>query len=158
MILFVRTFDVKTAPKRIFEGELGVSFCNRLVRCMCGQTLRKATCLIVRPRTKWRQPSAEKNTHRRGQLVRLVWDIMSAIFDFSSLITVVLLFIVTCTYLRGFRSTIFDNAPSADGAINRHEGLLGFCWKASRIGERKSEWVGLACVGMAVHVLFFKKN
>ena len=81
----------------------------------------------------------------------------SAIFDFSSLITVILLFIVTCTYLRGFRATIFDNAPSPDGAINRHEGLLGFCWKASRIGERKSEWVGLACVAMATHILFFKK-
>jgi hypothetical protein len=82
----------------------------------------------------------------------------SAIFDFSSLITVILLFIVTCTYLRGFRATIFDNKPSADGAINRHEGLLGFCWKASRIGERKSEWVGVACVAMAVHTLFLKKT
>lgn len=81
----------------------------------------------------------------------------SAIFDFSSLVTVILLFIVTCTYLRGFRATIFDNGPSPDtGSINRHEGLLGFCWKASRIGERKSEWVGLACMVMAVHILFFK--
>lgn len=82
----------------------------------------------------------------------------SAIFDFSSLITVILLFIVTCTFLRGFRQTIFDNKPSPDtGSINRHEGLLGFCWKASRIGERKSEWVGAACFVMAVHILFFKK-
>jgi hypothetical protein len=84
-------------------------------------------------------------------------QLQSAIFDFSSLVTVILLFIVTCTYLRGFRKTIFDNAPTPDGNINRHEGLVGLCWKASRIGERVSEYVSAACIIMAIHVLFIKK-
>lgn len=82
--------------------------------------------------------------------------LQSAIFDFSSLVTAILLLIVTCTYLRGFRKTIFDNAPSPDGVI-RHEGIMGLCWKFSRIGERKSEWVSLTCLIMAVHLLFIKK-
>ena len=33
---------------------------------------------------------------------------MSAIFDFSSLLTVLLLVICTCAYLRDMRPTIFD--------------------------------------------------
>ena len=33
---------------------------------------------------------------------------MSAIFDFSSLLTVILLIICTCAYLRDMRPTIFD--------------------------------------------------
>ena len=111
-------------------------------------SLSSSTTHSVIHLTRMLSPSLPSSTHTH---------IQSAIFDFSSLITVILLFIVTCTYLRSFRATIFDNAPQPDGSINRHEGILGFCWKASRIGERKSEYVGLACVIMAVHVLFFKK-
>lgn len=33
---------------------------------------------------------------------------MSAIFDFSSLLTVILFLICTCAYLRDMRPTIFD--------------------------------------------------
>lgn len=35
----------------------------------------------------------------------------------------------------------------------KREGVLGFAWKLSRIGERLSPWVGAACVLMAIHVL-----
>lgn len=35
-------------------------------------------------------------------------------------------------------------------------GLLGICWKASRIGERTSPYVAMACTAMAFHVLFLK--
>jgi len=38
---------------------------------------------------------------------------MSAIFDFSSLLTVLLLLICTCAYIREMRPTIFDPAPPA---------------------------------------------
>jgi len=41
---------------------------------------------------------------------------MSAFFDFSSLITVLLLMICTCAYLRELRPTIFDASGSA-GAV-----------------------------------------
>ncbi|CAM9961564.1 unnamed protein product [Phaeothamnion confervicola] len=76
---------------------------------------------------------------------------MSAIFDFSSLVTVILLFICTCAYLRGYRQTIFD---SNEGG--RHEGVRGLCWKAARIGERLSPYVGAFCVAMAIQTLFLK--
>ncbi|EEC48356.1 predicted protein [Phaeodactylum tricornutum CCAP 1055/1] len=72
---------------------------------------------------------------------------MSAIFDFSSLVTVLLLLICTCTYLRELRPGIFDAA---------REGFWGFLWKLSRVGERLSPYVGAGCALMAVHILFFK--
>lgn len=39
---------------------------------------------------------------------------MSALFDFSSLMTVLLLTICTTTYIRELRPTIFDNPPVLD--------------------------------------------
>jgi hypothetical protein len=44
---------------------------------------------------------------------------MSAIFDFSSLLTVLLLLICTCTYLRELRPTIFDG-----GKVSINEKIL----------------------------------
>ena len=96
-----------------------------------------------------------------------------------------LLGICTCTYVRELRPGIFDPHPSvrrpglsppssfcaivsphtvpptpriqsSDGAPLKREGLLGFLWKLSRIGERLSPYVGLGCALMAVHVLFFR--
>jgi Protein of unknown function (DUF1242) len=133
---------------------------------------------------------------------------MSAIFNFSSLVTALLLSICTTTYLRELRPTIFDGsvidaaaaaaaaaaAPHQvrpvlpllassyfvpvekmltvsqsrfssrcsslqDMTTNRHkkrEGLLGFLWKLSRIGERVSPYVGAACALQAINILFFK--
>ena len=72
---------------------------------------------------------------------------MSAIFDFSSLVTVLLLFICTCTYVRAIRPAAFDGGLSQDDLANpqtlhkRRSGLRGVCWKASRIGERVSPYV-----------------
>ena len=93
---------------------------------------------------------------------------MSAIFSFSSLITVLLFIICTCTYLRELRPTIFDpSMPSPPDNNNqqqqqqqqmpmKHDGFLGFCWKLSRIGERLSPYIGGACMAMAFHVLFIQ--
>mmetsp|Transcript_1215 Transcript_1215/g.4283 ORF Transcript_1215/g.4283 Transcript_1215/m.4283 type:complete len:93 (-) Transcript_1215:124-402(-) len=92
---------------------------------------------------------------------------MSAIFDFSSLITVSLLFICTCTYVRAMRSSIFDEAASANAPPEysnqvrrrpprRRSGLRGFCWKAARVGERVSPYVSASLVLMAINLLFFK--
>jgi hypothetical protein len=39
----------------------------------------------------------------------------------------------------------------------KREGLMGFLWKLSRIGERCSPYIGAGCFVMAVHVLFIKK-
>ena len=38
----------------------------------------------------------------------------------------------------------------------KHDGLRGICWKASRIGERASPYVSAMCVMMAVHLLLIK--
>ncbi|CAJ0928876.1 unnamed protein product, partial [Mesorhabditis belari] len=79
--------------------------------------------------------------HRRQQFAKL-----SAIFNFQSLICVILLLICTCTYIRAFAPRLLDR---------NKEGLLGIFWKLARIGERLSPWVAASCFCMAVIVLFF---
>jgi hypothetical protein len=122
---------------------------------------------------------------------------MSAIFDFSSLLTVLVLSICTCSYLRELRPTIFDGAKVREKWIVKEgmfvvgrawyltvfgfplhdastpisfiqprdpnkpihadrDGLGGFCWKLSRIGERLSPFISVGCLLMAIHVLFLK--
>lgn len=70
---------------------------------------------------------------------------MSAVFNFQSLLVVVLLFICTCTYVRANFPTILDR---------NKEGFLGGFWKAARIGERLSPYVSAACFVMALALLF----
>ncbi|CAM1297064.1 Uncharacterised protein g1709 [Pycnogonum litorale] len=70
---------------------------------------------------------------------------MSALFNFQSLLTVILLLICTCAYVRSISASILD----------RHkQGLLGIFWKCARIGERKSPYVAFCCVAMAFSILF----
>ncbi|VVD02706.1 protein kish-A [Leptidea sinapis] len=70
---------------------------------------------------------------------------MSAIFNFQSLLSVILLLICTCAYLRSFFPSIMDRKKT---------GLLGTFWKCARIGERKSPYVAISCVIMAFTLLF----
>ncbi|CAL1535442.1 unnamed protein product [Lymnaea stagnalis] len=70
---------------------------------------------------------------------------MSAIFNFQSLLTVVLLMICTCTYLRAIAPGFMDRSKT---------GILGTFWKFARIGERKSPYVAFCCVAMAFSILF----
>ncbi|KAF6035800.1 TMEM167A [Bugula neritina] len=70
---------------------------------------------------------------------------MSALFNFQSLLSVVLLLICTCAYIRSIFPSIIDK---------HKEGLLGIFWKCARIGERKSPWVGFCCIAMAFSILF----
>lgn len=66
---------------------------------------------------------------------------MSALFNFHSLLLVLLLVICTSTYAHG----VFP------GPMDRHKGgILGVFWKCARIGERLSPYVSLCCVAMAV--------
>ena len=74
---------------------------------------------------------------------------MSALFDFPSLLVVILLFICGASFARSLYPKIF-------GVSNEHNGFYGIAWKASRIGERLSPYVAIACVLMAFHVLFLK--
>ncbi|KAF8147394.1 hypothetical protein B0H34DRAFT_756073 [Crassisporium funariophilum] len=69
---------------------------------------------------------------------------MSALFNFQSLLLVILLFICTCTYVRAVAPRLVDR---------NQVGFFGLLFKAARIGERLSPYVGLACIAMAVTIL-----
>lgn len=52
--------------------------------------------------------------------------------------------------------------PSS-GTMKRHnhhhrgrDGIMGFLWKLSRIGERLSPYIGLGCFIMSINILFLK--
>ncbi|RYP51256.1 hypothetical protein DL768_003353 [Monosporascus sp. mg162] len=66
---------------------------------------------------------------------------MSALFNFQSLLLVILLLICTCAYLHQIFPMILDR---------NKQGLMGIFWKAARIGERLSPYISLCCVLMAV--------
>jgi hypothetical protein len=69
---------------------------------------------------------------------------MSALFNFQSLLLVILLFVCACTYLHAFWPSVLDN---------RKAGFTGVLWKAARIGERMSPYVSICCVVMAASIL-----
>lgn len=70
---------------------------------------------------------------------------MSALFNFQSLVTVIMLLICTCAYIRSFWPAVLDRNKT---------GLMGTFWKLARIGERLSPWVAAGLVAMAIHCLF----
>ncbi|XP_037377795.1 protein kish-A-like [Talpa occidentalis] len=72
---------------------------------------------------------------------------MSAIFNFQSLLTVILLLIGTCAYIQSLAPNILDR--------NKTE-LLGIFWKCARIGERKNSYVTVCCIVIAFSILFIK--
>uniref|UniRef100_A0A8C9PKD5 Protein kish n=1 Tax=Spermophilus dauricus TaxID=99837 RepID=A0A8C9PKD5_SPEDA len=49
-----------------------------------------------------------------------------AIFNFQSLLTVILLLMCTCAYIRSLASSLLDRNKT---------GLLGIFWKCARTGE-----------------------
>ncbi|XP_044736710.1 protein kish-A [Chrysoperla carnea] len=69
----------------------------------------------------------------------------SAIFNLQGLLSVFLLLICTCAYLRGLFPSIMDR---------NKKGALGIFWKCARIGERKSPYVAVCCFSMAFYILF----
>ncbi|OQV05871.1 hypothetical protein CLAIMM_10528 [Cladophialophora immunda] len=74
---------------------------------------------------------------------------MTAIFNFQSLLLVILLIICTSTYVHSM----------APGVMDRNkDGVMGIFWKCARIGERLSPYVSIFCIVMAVSIvgcLFF---
>ncbi|KAM9577313.1 protein kish-A-like [Trichechus inunguis] len=72
---------------------------------------------------------------------------MSAIFNFQSLLTVILLLICTCAYIRSLTLSVLDR--------NKTE-LLGIFWMCTRIGEWKSLYVAECCIVMAFNILFIQ--
>jgi len=83
-------------------------------------------------------PSASSRIRNRDQT-------MSALFDFRSFVCVVLLTICSSAYVK-------SKFPAL---LSQRTGFRGVFWKFARIGERLSLWVSLACLGMAVSILFY---
>lgn len=71
---------------------------------------------------------------------------MVAIFNFQSMLTVILLLICTCAYVRAMAPSLLDR---------NKQGILGIFWKFARIGERLSPYVALCCIAMGFSVLFW---
>lgn len=71
----------------------------------------------------------------------------SAIFDFPSLLVVVLLMICTCAYLRERTGWIQQYKKTALG---------GVLYKFSVLGRRASGYVATACIVMALYLLFIR--
>ncbi|KAI9158504.1 Protein kish-A [Paramyrothecium foliicola] len=69
---------------------------------------------------------------------------MTALFNFQSLLLVILLVICTSAYVHHFAPGIMDR---------NKDGVTGIFWKCARIGERLSPYMSLACVLMAVSML-----
>ncbi|XP_006868781.1 PREDICTED: protein kish-A-like [Chrysochloris asiatica] len=72
---------------------------------------------------------------------------MSAIFNFQSLLTIILLPICTCAYIRSLTPSVLGRNKT---------GLLGIVWKCARIGEWKSPYVAVCCTVMAFNILFIQ--
>ncbi|KAI8800288.1 transmembrane protein 167 precursor, partial [Cladochytrium replicatum] len=69
----------------------------------------------------------------------------SALFNFESLLLVLLLTICTCAYLRAQFPSLLDRNKT---------GALGLFWKAARIGERLSPYISICCLIFAIRYLF----
>ncbi|KAH6875022.1 hypothetical protein BKA58DRAFT_379085 [Alternaria rosae] len=67
---------------------------------------------------------------------------MTALFNFQSLLLVILLTICTATYAHATFPGPLDR--------NKEKYWISPVWKAARVGERLSPYVSLACVVMAV--------
>lgn len=65
----------------------------------------------------------------------------TAIFNFQSLLLVILLFICTATYIHSLIPSLLDR---------NKDGPFSIFWKSARIGERLSPYVSISCCIMAV--------
>ncbi|EPR61179.1 putative transmembrane protein 167, partial [Toxoplasma gondii TgCatPRC2] len=70
---------------------------------------------------------------------------MSALFNFQSMLTVVLLAICTCSYLRPRFPSLVDN---------KRPGFKGVLGRLAVVGDRLSGYVSLACILLAFATLF----
>lgn len=103
-----------------------------------GSALRTAP-----PRCAWLNPDSS--------------SLQSALFDFTSLLTVILLMICTSAYLRAYSLKRDPQTGRETSWVDgTKHGFGGLPWKFARIGERLSPWVALSCVFMAMHILFVK--
>ncbi|CAG0893098.1 unnamed protein product [Darwinula stevensoni] len=71
---------------------------------------------------------------------------MLGLFNFQSLLTIILLLICTCTYIHHLWPSLLDRNKT---------GVMGTFWKCARIGERKSPYISACCLAMAIAMVFW---
>ncbi|KAF2662113.1 DUF1242-domain-containing protein [Lophiostoma macrostomum CBS 122681] len=71
---------------------------------------------------------------------------MTALFNFQSLLLVLLLTICTSAYFHAIFPRVMDQ--------NKDNYFVSPFWKCARVGERLSPYVSMACLVMAVCMLF----
>ena len=122
----------------------------RALRCSLLSTLRRLTHIVC----PLLLVALSTSLDRRGARTRQV----AALFSFSSWLTIASLFICSCTFYRESRAPVPYKIQGPDGAMVINPGttgMWGIVWKASRVGQRRSAWVGGACVLMALNALLF---
>ncbi|EEA05232.1 uncharacterized protein CMU_043060 [Cryptosporidium muris RN66] len=72
---------------------------------------------------------------------------MSALFNFQSMLVVVLLCICTCSYLRPKIPSLIDNKKA---------GFLGILGKMAVIGDRLSPYVSISCILMGFMTILYR--
>lgn len=77
-------------------------------------------------------------------MLRYCSQIKSALFNFTSLLQVIILLICTSTYIHSSWPAILDKNKT---------GLLGVFWKCARIGERASPYISICCLIIAFNQL-----
>uniref|UniRef100_F6HU50 Protein kish n=1 Tax=Vitis vinifera TaxID=29760 RepID=F6HU50_VITVI len=88
---------------------------------------------------------SQKLGERTSRKPQIKSSSQSALFNFHSFLTVVLLLICTCTFLKMQFPTFLEQKT----------GFRGFFWKAARVGERLSPWVAAGSFAMGVSIIFF---
>ncbi|KAF4314261.1 DUF1242-domain-containing protein [Botryosphaeria dothidea] len=96
---------------------------------------RKPPRRALHPHNPLQAPSKLIN-RRAHSLLR-----QTALFNFQSLLLVILLLICTSTYVHAVAPGIMDR---------NKDGVFGIFWKFARVGERLSPYVSLCCILMAV--------
>ena len=83
--------------------------------------------------------------------LRIIFEMVLAIFNFQSMLLVCLLLIVTCTLLKN------SSVPILPGLIAANKtGFASIFHKFSVIGERLSPYVAIACLIMAIQTVFLE--
>ncbi|KAJ5562210.1 hypothetical protein N7461_000971 [Penicillium sp. DV-2018c] len=78
---------------------------------------------------------------------------MTALFNFQSLLLVILLIICTSSYAHSIMPGIMDRNQNGWVLTLGCDAVFGIFWKCARVGERLSPYVSICCVLMAVSVL-----
>lgn len=137
-------------PRRIASSHLAptCSYSNCTLDNPSTLTVHDASTVLQKLHSNFNNTTPQdylsKWYHSRRDLVpgTKLTHVQTALFNFQSLLLVLLLSICTATYAHYVFPGIIDR--------NKENYFVSPIWKAARVGERMSPYVSLACVVMAV--------